>query len=67
MVTLDSYDTQNDPAEIGVMLQPLVDDEADFVVASRRLGHDATSDGVPQGRRAGVLPRDQFSGGCQAH
>jgi len=43
VVTLDA-DGQNDPAEIPVMLQPLVDDEADFVVASRRLGHDATSD-----------------------
>ncbi len=50
VVTLDA-DGQNDPAEIGVMLQPLVDDEADFVVASRRLGHDATSDSV---RKAGV-------------
>ena len=35
VVTLDA-DGQNDPAEIPVMLQPLVDDEADFVVASRR-------------------------------
>jgi glycosyltransferase involved in cell wall biosynthesis len=43
VVTLDA-DGQNDPAEIPVMLQPLVDDAADFVVASRRLGHDATSD-----------------------
>ncbi len=50
VVTLDA-DGQNDPAEIPVMLQPLVDDEADFVVASRRLGHDATSDRV---RKAGV-------------
>ncbi len=37
VVTLDA-DGQNDPAEIPVMLQPLVDDEADFVVASRILG-----------------------------
>ena len=42
VVTLDA-DGQNDPAEIPVILQPLVDDTADFVVASRRLGHDATS------------------------
>jgi glycosyltransferase involved in cell wall biosynthesis len=43
VVTLDA-DGQNDPKEIPVMLQPLVDDEADFVVASRRLGQDTTSD-----------------------
>ncbi|HWE66032.1 MAG TPA: glycosyltransferase family 2 protein [Acidimicrobiales bacterium] len=43
VVTLDA-DGQNDPAEIPVMLQPLVDDEADFVVASRRLGQDTTTD-----------------------
>jgi glycosyltransferase involved in cell wall biosynthesis len=50
VVTLDA-DGQNDPAEIPVMLQPLVDDEADFVVASRRLGQDTTSDRF---RKAGV-------------
>ena len=50
VVTLDA-DGQNDPAEIPVLLQPLVDDEADFVVASRRLGQDTTSDRV---RKAGV-------------
>jgi glycosyltransferase involved in cell wall biosynthesis len=50
VVTLDA-DGQNDPAEIPVMLQPLIDDEADFVVASRVLGRDTTSDGV---RKAGV-------------
>ena len=49
-VTLDA-DGQNDPAEIPVMLQPLVDDEADFVVASRVLGHDTTTDRT---RKAGV-------------
>jgi glycosyltransferase involved in cell wall biosynthesis len=43
VVTLDA-DGQNDPAEIPVMLQPLVDDEADFVVASRVLGRDTTTD-----------------------
>ncbi len=43
VVTLDA-DGQNDPAEIATMLQPLVDDEADFVVASRVLGRDTTSD-----------------------
>jgi glycosyltransferase involved in cell wall biosynthesis len=51
VVTLDA-DGQNDPAEIPVMLQPLVDDQADFVVASRRLGQDTTTDRM---RKAGVL------------
>ena len=50
VVTLDA-DGQNDPVEIHTMLQPLVDDEADFVVGSRRLGRDNTSDLV---RKAGV-------------
>jgi len=50
-VTLDA-DGQNDPAEIPTMLQPLVDDEADFVVASRRLGTDTTTDRF---RKAGVV------------
>jgi glycosyltransferase involved in cell wall biosynthesis len=50
VVTLDA-DGQNDPVEIPVMLQPLIDDEADFVVASRRLGEDTTTDRV---RKAGV-------------
>jgi len=50
VITLDA-DGQNDPAEIPVMLQPLVDDEADFVVASRRLGTDTTTDRF---RKAGV-------------
>jgi glycosyltransferase involved in cell wall biosynthesis len=50
VVTLDA-DGQNDPVELPVMLQPLIDDEADFVVASRRLGQDTTTDRV---RKAGV-------------
>jgi glycosyltransferase involved in cell wall biosynthesis len=50
VVTLDA-DGQNDPAELPVMLEPLVTDAADFVVASRRLGVDQTRDRV---RRAGV-------------
>ena len=50
VVTLDA-DGQNDPGEIPVMLQPLVDDEADFVVASRVLGRDTTTDRF---RKAGV-------------
>lgn len=51
VVTLDA-DGQNDPAEIETMLEPLVDDKADFVVASRRLGEDRTDDRY---RRAGVV------------
>jgi glycosyltransferase involved in cell wall biosynthesis len=50
VITLDA-DGQNDPAEIPVMLQPLVDGEADFVVASRVLGQDTTTDRF---RKAGV-------------
>ena len=50
-VTLDA-DGQNDPEEIPVMLQPLLDDEADFVLASRRLGTDTTSDRF---RKVGVV------------
>ncbi len=51
VVTLDA-DGQNDPGEIPTMLAPLVDDEADFVVGSRRLGIDQTSDGY---RKLGVV------------
>jgi len=50
VVTLDA-DGQNDPAELGTMLQPLLEDRADFVIASRRLGVDQTTDRF---RRAGV-------------
>jgi len=58
VVTLDA-DGQNDPAEIPVMLEPLLDDEADFVVASRRLGQDETSDRF---RKAGVRVFSQVIG-----
>jgi len=51
VVTLDA-DGQNDPGELPVMLEPLVDGEADFVVASRRLGVDQTRDEI---RRLGVV------------
>lgn len=51
VVTLDA-DGQNDPAEMAVLLQPVVDGEVDFVVASRRLGTDETADTY---RRAGVV------------
>ncbi len=43
IVTLDA-DGQNDPAEIPDLLAPLVEDRSDFVVASRRLGVDHTTD-----------------------
>jgi glycosyltransferase involved in cell wall biosynthesis len=51
VVTVDA-DGQNDPAEIPTLLQPVIDNEADFVIASRRLGVDHTSDRL---RRAGVV------------
>jgi hypothetical protein len=51
VVTMDA-DGQNDPAEIPDLLAPVLADEADFVIASRRLGTDHTTDGV---RRAGVV------------
>ena len=51
IVPLDA-DGQNDPAEIPQVLAPLLADEADFVVASRRLGVDKTSDRF---RKTGVF------------
>ena len=51
VVTVDA-DGQNDPGEIPELLAPVLDDEADFVIASRRLGTDHTSDAV---RKAGVV------------
>jgi len=51
VVTLDA-DGQNDPAEMETILEPLVADTADFVVASRRLGEDRTGDRY---RKAGVV------------
>ena len=50
VVTLDA-DGQNDPSEIPAILAPLLRDEADFVIASRRLGRDETADIA---RKAGV-------------
>ncbi|HUY63085.1 MAG TPA: glycosyltransferase family 2 protein [Acidimicrobiales bacterium] len=51
VVTVDA-DGQNDPAEIPDLLEPVLENRADFVIASRRLGTDQTSDQV---RRAGVV------------
>jgi glycosyltransferase involved in cell wall biosynthesis len=50
LVTLDA-DGQWDPADIPAVLQPVVDDEADFVLGSRVLGQAETDDAV---RSAGV-------------
>ena len=58
VVTLDA-DGQNDPAEIETMLRPLVDDAADFVVASRRLGRRRDRGPVPAGRRRLLLLADE--------
>ena len=50
IVTLDA-DGQWNPAELEGVLQPLADDEADFVIGSRVLGATETDDGF---RHAGV-------------
>jgi hypothetical protein len=50
VVTLDA-DGQNDPAELPDLLAPLLEGTSDFVIASRRLGRDETTDRF---RRAGV-------------
>ncbi len=50
VVTLDA-DGQNDPAEIPQILAPLLADQSDFVLGSRVLGVDKTSDRI---RKSGV-------------
>ena len=50
VVTLDA-DGQNDPAEMDRLVALLVEDAADFVIASRQLGEDHTTDRF---RRTGV-------------
>ncbi len=50
VVTLDA-DGQNDPGEIAQILAPLVADQSDFVLGSRVLGVDKTSDRI---RKSGV-------------
>ena len=50
VVTLDA-DGQNDPAEMADIVRPVVEGAADFVIASRRLGVDQTTDRF---RQAGV-------------
>jgi glycosyltransferase involved in cell wall biosynthesis len=51
VVTLDA-DGQNDPAEIPQILAPLVADQSDFVLGSRVLGVDKTSDRIRKSYRA---------------
>jgi hypothetical protein len=51
VVTIDA-DGQNDPAELGDLLAPITEGRADFVIGSRRLGVDETTDRV---RRTGVV------------
>jgi hypothetical protein len=50
IATLDA-DGQYDPEELRSVLQPVLDNQADFVTGSRRLGREETSDNL---RRAGV-------------
>jgi glycosyltransferase involved in cell wall biosynthesis len=51
VVTLDA-DGQNDPTEIPSLVAPVVEGEADFVIASRRLGVDRTTNRL---RKTGVV------------
>jgi len=51
IATIDA-DGQYDPDELGALVQPLVDDEADLVSGSRRLGSSDVGDRV---RAAGVV------------
>ncbi|HEY2770604.1 MAG TPA: glycosyltransferase family 2 protein [Solirubrobacteraceae bacterium] len=51
IVTIDA-DGQYEPEEIGRVVQPILDDRADFVSGSRRLGAELTTDKV---RHAGVI------------
>ncbi|MDQ6795882.1 MAG: DUF2304 family protein [Chloroflexota bacterium] len=50
VVTLDA-DGQHDPAEMGRLVEPIVEDQADFVVGSRRGGG---YDGESRARNAGI-------------
>ncbi|HMK62052.1 MAG TPA: glycosyltransferase family 2 protein [Acidimicrobiales bacterium] len=51
VVTIDA-DGQDEPGAVPELLAPLVSGEADFVIASRRLGTDETTDPM---RRAGAV------------
>ena len=58
VVTIDA-DGQNDPAEVPDLLAPLIADESDFVIASRRRGTDETTDSHAQIGCGGVRRADQ--------
>jgi glycosyltransferase involved in cell wall biosynthesis len=51
VVTIDA-DGQNDPGEVPDLLKPIIDDQADMVIASRRMGTDQTTDLM---RKSGVV------------
>ena len=51
VVTIDA-DGQNDPAEVPDLLAPIIADESDIVIASRRRGTDETTDIM---RKSGVV------------
>ncbi len=51
IVTIDA-DGQYDADEIGAVVQPILDDEADFISGSRRLGNELTTDST---RHLGVI------------
>jgi glycosyltransferase involved in cell wall biosynthesis len=51
IVTIDA-DGQYEPDEIAAVVKPILDDKADFVSGSRRLGNELTTDKV---RHAGVI------------
>jgi hypothetical protein len=52
VVTLDA-DGQHDPAQMERLVEPIVRDEADFVVGSRRMA-EGESDGASKARDAGI-------------
>ena len=52
MITLDA-DGEHDPSQIGRLVEPIVRDEADFVVGSRRMGESEGS-GDLRARDAGI-------------
>ena len=51
IVTIDA-DGQYEADEIALLVEPILEDRADFVSGSRRLGNELTTDGV---RHAGVI------------
>ncbi len=54
VVTLDA-DGQHDPGQMGRLVEPIVADEADFVVGSRRMAEgESEGDGASRARDAGI-------------